>query len=152
MVSSNVEVAENYYHAFPVFGHLGKPQGFKGTLKNEFVFGEVHITMDNSKKIHGEMLAAVEAMGGQAGQAETLQAFAAEPERKKSEDLMARVEKVLKADAATHETVLASGYIGIIDPVVEAFAEGRSQCDDRCNRSAAPQSKYNTKSGLPPIE
>jgi Thioesterase domain len=60
----NVEVAENYYHAFPVFGQLTKGPNHRGSVTNNFVWGQIHITMDNSKKVHGAMLAAIASVRG----------------------------------------------------------------------------------------
>jgi len=57
MAPSNVEVAENFYSLFPVYGKLGKPRGHKGVVRNEFIMGQMHITIDSSKKVHTAMLA-----------------------------------------------------------------------------------------------
>lgn len=53
---ANVEYAENFYSMFPVYGKLGKPRGHQGVVRNEYVFGEIHVTMDNSDHIHSAML------------------------------------------------------------------------------------------------
>jgi pimeloyl-ACP methyl ester carboxylesterase len=69
----NVEVAENYYHAYPVFGQLTKGPNHRGSVTNNFVWGQIHITMDNSKKIHSAMLTAI---ASTRGQEEVMQAYA----------------------------------------------------------------------------
>jgi pimeloyl-ACP methyl ester carboxylesterase len=56
---SNVEWAENFYHAFPVYGMLTKGPGHNGIISNNYVFGEIHVTMDNSKTVHNAMISAI---------------------------------------------------------------------------------------------
>ena len=58
-VGSNVEVAENFYHAYPVYGRLSKPAGHKGIVTNHYVFGQIHISMDDSSGIQNAMLSAI---------------------------------------------------------------------------------------------
>ena len=53
---ANVEYAENFYSMFPVYGKLGKPRGHQGVVRNEFVSGEIHVTMDNSTLVHTAMI------------------------------------------------------------------------------------------------
>ncbi len=58
-VGSNVELAENYYHAFPVYGRLIRPSGHKGIVTNHYVFGQIHISMDDSSRIQNAMISAI---------------------------------------------------------------------------------------------
>jgi len=58
-VSTNVEIAENYYHAFPVYGRLIKPRGFPGIIANHYVFGQIHVSMDDSSLIQNAMVSAI---------------------------------------------------------------------------------------------
>jgi len=58
-VSSNVEVAENFYHAFPVYGILPRPSSHKGIIANHYVFGQIHISMDDSSRIKNAMISAI---------------------------------------------------------------------------------------------
>ena len=91
IVPGNVEWAENFYHAFPVFGQLARGSGYKGFLSNRYVFGQVHITMDKAKLVHNAMISAI----WQADAREhspTLSAYAAETPRDATLD---KVEKVL---------------------------------------------------------
>ena len=59
VVPANVEWAENFYHAFPVFGQLTSGRGYKGFLSNRYVMGQVHITMDKAKLVHNAMISAI---------------------------------------------------------------------------------------------
>ncbi len=58
-VSSNVELAENFYHAFPVYGILPRPSSHKGIIANHYVFGQIHISMDDSSRIQNAMISAI---------------------------------------------------------------------------------------------
>jgi thioesterase domain-containing protein len=58
-VSSNVELAENFYHAFPVYGMLPRPSSHKGIIANHYVFGQIHISMDDSSRIQNAMISAI---------------------------------------------------------------------------------------------
>ena len=58
-ISSNVEVAENFYHAFPVYGILPKPASHPGIIQNHYVFGQIHISMDDSSRIQNAMISAI---------------------------------------------------------------------------------------------
>lgn len=58
-VGSNVELAENYYHAYPVYGRLSKPRGHPGIVTNHYVFGQIHISMDDSSRIQNAMISAI---------------------------------------------------------------------------------------------
>jgi len=58
-VSSNVELAENFYHAFPVYGILPRPASHKGIIANHYVFGQIHISMDDSSRIQNAMISAI---------------------------------------------------------------------------------------------
>lgn len=93
---SNVEVADNFFHAFPVYGRLAAGPGHKGIVRNNLIWGQIHVTMDNSKKIHNAVLTAVADIRGGAP---VMQAYAdpqntaAEPQ--KSEGLIAKVGNLL---------------------------------------------------------
>lgn len=58
-VGPNVELAENFYHAFPVYGRLSKPRGHPGIVTNHYVFGQIHISMDDSSRIQNAMISAI---------------------------------------------------------------------------------------------
>jgi thioesterase domain-containing protein len=58
-VSSNVELAENFYHAFPVYGMLPRPSSHKGIIANHYIFGQIHISMDDSSRIQNAMISAI---------------------------------------------------------------------------------------------
>ena len=92
---ANVEVAENFYHAFPVYGMLAKSRDFTGSLRNEYIFGQIHITMDKSQKIHAS---ALDFVGRSRNTVQTMQAYA-EPAQQ-NDDLLARVDTVLTGTAA----------------------------------------------------
>ena len=48
-VGRNVELAENFYHAFPVYGMLAKPKKPpRHYFTNHYVFGQIHVSMDDS--------------------------------------------------------------------------------------------------------
>jgi pimeloyl-ACP methyl ester carboxylesterase len=96
---SNVEVAENFYHAFPVYGLLSGGSGFRGKLSNTYVFGQIHITMDKSDKVHNAALAFV---GSRTGLEPSVAAFA-DPAADGASDVVEQVDKVLTA-TATGET------------------------------------------------
>ena len=96
----NVEVAENYYHAFPVFGQLTKGPNHRGSVTNNFVWGQIHITMDNSKKVHGAMLAAI---ASERGRAEILQANAGNSEEVVS--VVGQVDRMLTASTTSDSQV-----------------------------------------------
>jgi pimeloyl-ACP methyl ester carboxylesterase len=87
----NVEVAENYFHAWPVFGQLHTLPGHKGPVVNQYVTGEIHVTMDNSRRVHEAMISAVWA-ADQAGRARNLQAFAADASVRGVEQALAPIE------------------------------------------------------------
>lgn len=157
VVPGNVEAAENYYHAFPVFGHLSKPRGFKGTVKNEFVFGQMHITMDKARKVQDGILTAALA-DTRAKQPETLQAYDADAEVRSSEQLTAKVEAVLSAGSAKQTQPMKSGYAGIVAHDVAQVDAGMITGSVETARSGSATEagqeirRYQTKSGLPPIE
>lgn len=58
-VGRNVELAENFYHAFPVYGMLTKPRGHPGIITNHYIFGQIHVSMDDSSRIQNAMLSAI---------------------------------------------------------------------------------------------
>ncbi len=58
-VGRNVELAENFYHAFPVYGRLTKSRGHPGIVTNHYVFGQIHISMDDSALIQNAMISAL---------------------------------------------------------------------------------------------
>jgi hypothetical protein len=72
---SNVEKAENFFHAFPVYGRLTGGPGHKGIVRNNLIWGQIHVTMDNSKKIHNAILTAVADIRGEP---DVMQAYAGE--------------------------------------------------------------------------
>ncbi len=94
LAPSNVEVAENFYHAFPVYGMLGRGPGFNGALSNQYVLGQIHITMDKSQKVHS---AALEFVSKSRGSAPTMVAFAQQPEPQS--DVLGQVDQVLTGTA-----------------------------------------------------
>lgn len=96
---ANAEVAENYYHAFPVFGQLATPRGHAGTVKNELVWGQVHITMDKSKVVHSAALSFVSRARGAEG---TMQAYS--PEATQGEDVIAQVDTALTGSTSAAPT------------------------------------------------
>ena len=87
---SNVEVAENFYHAFPVYGLLPVTAGHKGIIKNEYVWGNIHITMDNSRRVHDSMISAIWLADSERKRS-NMQAFAADS----SAQTLEKVDKVL---------------------------------------------------------
>ena len=54
----NVEWAENYFSIFPVYGKLTNTSSHT-KAKNVYVFGQVHTTMDDSKKVRNGILSAI---------------------------------------------------------------------------------------------
>jgi thioesterase domain-containing protein len=90
MTPANVEVAENYYHAFPVFGQLAKPRGHAGTVHNELVWGQIHITMEKSKVVHN---AALNFVSRNRAAEQTMQAYSQDAPQ--STDVMAQVDAAL---------------------------------------------------------
>jgi len=111
---SNVEVAENYYHAFPVFGQLAKPKGHAGTVHNELVWGQIHITMDKSKVVHN---AALNFVSRNRDAAQTMQAYS--PDTPQSPDVLAQVDAALTTGA----TAQAQGEAA---PAAEMEASGEA--------------------------
>jgi len=109
----NVEVAENYFHAWPVFGQLHALAGHRGTVLNQYVTGEIHVTMDNSRRVHEAMISAVWAADRPA--AANLQAFAAQAET----GLAAKVDRVLAAAPSGGAGDLRTGRSGAALPPVE---------------------------------
>lgn len=92
---SNVEVADNFFHAFPVYGRLAGGPGHKGIVRNNLIWGQIHVTMDNSKKIHNAVLTAA---ADTRGVPQVMQAYAdpqdtAEPQE--SQGLIAKVGNLL---------------------------------------------------------
>jgi pimeloyl-ACP methyl ester carboxylesterase len=58
-VPNGVMWAENFYSLFPVYGLLPIPASSKSIITNNYVFGQIHTTMDNSRKIHNAMMSAI---------------------------------------------------------------------------------------------
>ncbi|MCB1385435.1 MAG: hypothetical protein KDJ80_05800 [Nitratireductor sp.] len=58
-VPDGVMWAENFYSLFPVYGLLPVTHGQKAIVTNNYVFGQIHTTMDNSRKVHEAMLSAI---------------------------------------------------------------------------------------------
>ncbi|PCI05516.1 MAG: hypothetical protein COB78_02660 [Hyphomicrobiales bacterium] len=59
----NVEWAENYFSVFPVYGKLTNAKTHP-KAKNIYVFGQIHTTMDDSKKVRQGVLAAIREIDG----------------------------------------------------------------------------------------
>jgi Thioesterase domain len=72
---SNVEIADNFFHAFPVYGRLTGGPGHKGIVRNNLIWGQIHVTMDNSKKVHNAILASVADIRGEP---DVMQAYSGE--------------------------------------------------------------------------
>lgn len=58
-VPEGVMWAENFYSLFPVYGLLPVTKSQKAIVTNKHVFGQIHTTMDNSRKVHDAMMAAI---------------------------------------------------------------------------------------------
>ncbi len=58
-VPRKVMWAENFYSMFPVYGLLPNPEDHPAKISNNYVFGQIHTTMDNSQKIHNAMISAI---------------------------------------------------------------------------------------------
>lgn len=58
-VPKEVAWAENFYSLFPVYGLLPKSKRHRGYISNYHVGGEIHTTMDDSRKIHEAMISAI---------------------------------------------------------------------------------------------
>ncbi len=58
-VPEGVMWAENFYSMFPVYGLLPVTRGQKAIVTNNHVFGQIHTTMDNSRKVHDAMISAI---------------------------------------------------------------------------------------------
>jgi hypothetical protein len=96
VVPSNAEVAENYYHAFPVFGQLATPKGHQGTVLNQLVWGQIHITMDKSKVVHN---AAMNFVSRSRAAEQTMQAYSPDAQQQPA-DVMAQVDAALTTGTA----------------------------------------------------
>lgn len=153
---SNVEVAENYYHAYPIFGQLTKGPGHRGSVSNQFVWGQIHITMDNSTKVHNAMLAAIGAARGQEG--EILQA---RTDNANGDDIAAAVDPILTAStssagAAGEPAVDWTGAGPAPVPPATDYSRGETRLAWMVPASVPVPTRrparYDTKTGLPPIE
>ncbi len=111
LAPSNVEVAENFYHAFPVYGMLGRGAGFNGSLSNQYVLGQIHITMDKSQKVHSAALEFVE-KSRIAGP--SVVAYTGQPDA--NADVLGQVDKVL---TGTTQTVQALSATSTFSPLPE---------------------------------
>jgi thioesterase domain-containing protein len=111
---SNAEVAENYYHAFPVFGQLATPKGHAGTVRNELVWGQVHITMDKSKVVHS---AALDFVARSRNAGETMQAYVQEPPA--NSDVIDQVDATLTASTTSQSAPVENTEAGT-DPMLLA--------------------------------
>ena len=140
---ANVEVAENFYHAFPVYGMLSGGPGFKGKLRNQYVFGQIHITMEKSKPVHQGALQFVAAYRGTA---ETMQAYAPEP---KAEDVIARVDSALGAPVAASG---ASAGQAFAVAGGETYAATAVILPENVPVPTPAPREYATRTGLPPIQ
>lgn len=58
-VPDGVMWAENFYSLFPVYGLLPVTRSQKAMVTNKHVFGQIHTTMDNSRKVHDAMISAI---------------------------------------------------------------------------------------------
>lgn len=58
-VPEGVMWAENFYSLFPVYGLLPVTKSQKAVVTNKHVFGQIHTTMDNSRKVHDAMISAI---------------------------------------------------------------------------------------------
>jgi len=58
-VPEGVMWAENFYSLFPVYGLLPVSTNQKAIVTKKYVFGQIHTTMDNSRKVHNAMMAAI---------------------------------------------------------------------------------------------
>ena len=58
-VPEGVMWAENFYSLFPVYGLLPITKDQKAIVTNNHVFGQIHTTMDNSRKVHDAMMSAI---------------------------------------------------------------------------------------------
>lgn len=120
----NVEVAENFYSLFPVYGRLGAPRGHQGIVRNQFVAGQIHVTMDSSKRVHKAMLAAAAEVKS-IDRAPSMQAFAGdaapEPEATSGIDAVTTASTTHRpatvAARASATAVPSSIGAGIGDPV-----------------------------------
>ncbi|MCB1461733.1 MAG: hypothetical protein KDJ90_04730 [Nitratireductor sp.] len=131
VVPANVEWAENFYHAFPVFGQLTSGRGYKGFLSNRYVMGQVHITMDKAKLVHNAMISAIWQADARE-QSNHLRAYAGE------QPADATIDRVEKALATADRRAPAT------DPYTTAAVTTSDAVP------AKPRRK--TGSGLPPIE
>lgn len=59
MVPEKVMWAENFYSMFPVYGLLPNPESHDAIISNNYVFGQLHTTMDNAVKVHEAMISAI---------------------------------------------------------------------------------------------
>lgn len=159
---SNVEVAENFYHAFPVYGKLAAGKDFSGKIRNEYVWGQIHVSMDNSKKIHTAMLDAVKGRYTPSD-ATVMQAYAADGAG--GGDVVKKVDKMLTGATAQSTSAATSP-----PTVIAARVSGEGPVESAASTSAtapltlamalpaigpmptpAPR-RYDTRTGLPPIE
>lgn len=166
---SNVEVAENFYHAFPVYGRLAKGPSHQGIVRNNLIWGQIHVTMDNSKKVHNAMLTALaDFRGGQS----VMQAYA--DEENTDPNLADRVDTMLTASTgpvADKQPVIvaepAPGAVAESAVVNSAVSTSNAlmsglTAEPAIHVAALPASaipiptprpqRYDTKSGLQPIE
>jgi hypothetical protein len=155
---ANVELAENFYHAFPVYGRLSKSPGSATVVRNEMVWGQVHVTMDNSAEIHAAMLAGVEQFrpeetpSAKDGETVMQSYLAASPERPERE----RVGRLMTGSVSN----AASAHDGLIstadgDAVAGAAVSAVFAAQMPSLHIPVPTRRprlYDTASGLPPIE
>lgn len=79
-VPEGVMWAENFYSLFPVYGLLPVTKSQKAIVTNNYVFGQIHTTMDNSRKVQEAMMSAIwqiDDIDRGLRQPETLMAFGA---------------------------------------------------------------------------
>jgi formylmethanofuran dehydrogenase subunit A len=75
---------------------LAAGSGYAGTVKNQYVWGQIHITMDKSQVVHK---AALEFAAGATGAGGTMQAFAGEAPQ--PADVVEKVDRVLTASTTS---------------------------------------------------
>ena len=157
---SNVEVAENFYHAFPVYGRLTKGPSHQGIVRNTLIWGQIHVTMDNSTKVHDAMLAAVADFRREAP---VMQAYA--DDGAESPALVDRLDNMLTASTEqdlvrqpdSAEPQGENAAISTSNAAISGVSEDPAIYVANLPLETAPipmprPYRHDTKSGLPPIE
>lgn len=55
----NAERADNFFTLVGIYGTLVAPSGYKGKVTNQFQLGQIHISLDDSPKVHDTIIAAI---------------------------------------------------------------------------------------------